>query len=554
MPIQCVLFCCDKRPIQIKINAAAELPEAVGMWPLPAAVIVYVEDLKVFGECLELFTDRRKKGNQGLGDYLLGQGGKIPFIDAYYIDYGRLTDGIETLLQNAETASEKGIYLLGVNGEHFRKAWSSALTEDASLQHVSKGSGLEAVFKTLPGEAQLRKYFWGNSEAYHLVRQLILRAAQINNPVLVLGEPGTGKSVVARAIHDAEQQDKPIGQKDKPFIVVNCAEIPSGAFESVVFGYAAYDSHGAHVNAKAGRWEKAKDGTIFLDEIGELRLDHQAKVLHAMKEDVIWRVGDGASTDVHARVIAATNRDLYGMVKRGKFLDDLYYLLRQYMIRTPVLRDYSNDVEVIAQKLWREITHSSAALSKEIIDELCHHRWPGNVRELRSVLRSLNNYFGTSAPTREQLSAVFQQFGLAAGYDQYEPDVCEPALFQMECLQKICHVDDAIHACEQELKPLAAGLPLSAAAWESLARLSVEVQDLLCGRMYFGSQETYQAVAHVGESLRKLLELNKKDMPALSSFWDKTLKPDILLAVDLLFSELKNLRASKSPSAGMGPS
>jgi hypothetical protein len=218
-----------------------------------------------------------------------------------------------------------------------------------------------------------------------------------------------------------------------------------------------------------------------------------------------------------------------------------------------VLRDYPKDVELIAQKLWREITHtSSAALSKDIIDELCQHRWPGNVRELRSVLRSLSNYFGTNTPTREQLNAVFQQFGLAAGYDQYEPDVYEPSLFQMESLRKICHVDDAIHACEQELKPLSEGFPLSAAAWESLARLSVEMQDLMCNRMYFGSQETYQSVAHVGESLKELLDLNKKDMSALSSFWQKTLTPDIQQAVDLLFSELKNLRASMSSSAGTG--
>jgi len=522
------------------------------MWPLPAAVVVCVEDLKVFGECIELFNDRHKKGNQGLGDYLLGQGWKIPFIDADYIDYGRLIDGIETLLQNAETAGEKGIYLLGVCGDHFRKAWSGALTEDVSLEHASKESGLEAVLKTLPGEAQLRKYFWGNSKAYHLVRQLILRAAQIDKPVLILGEAGTGKSVVARAIHDEGQKDESIGHKDKPFIVVNCAEIPGGVFESVVFGYAAYDSHGAHINAKAGKWEKAKDGTLFLDEIGELRLDHQAKVLHALKEDVIWRVGDKASTNVHARVIAATNRDLYGMVKRDKFLDDLYYFLRQYMIRTPVLRDYPKDVELIAQKLWREITHTNAALSKEILDELCQHRWPGNVRELRSVLRSLSNYFGTSTPTREQLNAVFLQFGLAAGYDRYESDVYEPSLFQMECLRKICHVDDAIHACEQELKPLAEGLPLSAAAWESLTRLSVEMQDLMCSRMYFGSQETYQAVAQVAEGLGKFLVLNKKDIPALSSFWQKTLAPDIQQAVALLFSDNKNLRASVSPGAGPG--
>ena len=162
MPIQCVLFCRDKPPIQIAVDTPAELPEAVGLWPLPAAVIARVEELKEFGKCAELFKDRDKKGEHtGLSEYLLGQGDCISFIDANYTEHGRLIQqGIGSLLANAEEAGEQGIYLLGVSGEHFLKSWNDAITEDDALQLAPKGSGLSAVLPPLRGETQLRKYFW----------------------------------------------------------------------------------------------------------------------------------------------------------------------------------------------------------------------------------------------------------------------------------------------------------------------------------------------------------------------------------------------------------
>jgi transcriptional regulator with GAF, ATPase, and Fis domain len=403
------------------------------------------------------------------------------------------------------------------------------------MQPASRGNGLADLITTLPGEAQLSRFFWGESEAYHEVRQLILRAARCGDPVLILGEAGTGKSVVARAIHD-------LSEKDKPFIVVNCAAIPSELFEQELFGYAAGAIAGGLLKGKAGLWEAAGEGVLFLDEIGELRLDHQAKILHVLQEGFIRRVGALANIPVSARVIAATNRGLYGMVQNGRFSAELYYLLRQFLIYTPDLRDDPRNVEVIAQKLWAEITDSYNKLPQEILEDLCRHRWPGNVRELRSVLSSLNNLFGANALTREQLNAVFRHFGLAAGYSEREPDASEPALLQVECRRKICRADDAIHACEQELKPLAGGLPLNAAARESLTRLRSEMRNLMRDRLYFGSQETYQAVARVEESLGQLLALPKNNASTLSRFWEQTLKQEIQQAVAQLFAELQKLR------------
>jgi DNA-binding NtrC family response regulator len=541
MPIQGALFCREKLPVRIEIDSPAALQEAVGTGRLPGAVAVRVAELKLFGECKALFKDRRKKNeDKGLSEYLLRQGGRIPFIDANVTAAGRLRQAAESLLKNAEKNGEQGIYLLGVRGEIFQELWRGALTEDAAMQPASRGNGLTDLITPLPGEAQLSRFFWGESEAYHEVRQLILRAARCGDPVLILGEAGTGKSVVARAIHE-------LGEKDKPFIEFNCAAIPSELFEQELFGYAPGAIAGGLLKGKDGLWEKAGAGTLFLDEIGELRLDHQAMILHTLKEGFIRHVGASANIPVSARMIAATNRGLYGMVQNGRFSAELYYLLRQFLIYTPDLRDDPRNVEVIAQKLWAEITDSYNRLPQEILDDLCRHRWPGNVRELRSVLRSLYNLFGArepgaSVPTREQLNAVFQHFGLAAGYSQREPDASEPGLLQVECLRKICRADDAIHACEQELKPLAGGLPLSATARDSLTRLSSEMRALMRDRLYFGSQETYQAVARVEESLGQLLALPKNNMSALSHYWEKTLRREIQQAVAQLFAELQKLR------------
>jgi DNA-binding NtrC family response regulator len=541
MPIQGALFSRDNSPVRIEIESPAALPEAVGKDRLPAAVVVRAKDLEVFGECAGLFKDHNKKDeHKGLSEYLLGkhhllkQGKKIPFVAASFTSGGRMKQGIDILLANAAKAGESGIYLLGVGEELFLQLWRGARSEDDSLQPASHGNRLADLIEPLPGEAQLTDLFWGRSEAYHEVRQLILRAARISAPVLILGDAGTGKEVVARAIHS-------LGAKDKPFILVNCAAIQGELFEQQLFGYAAGALPGGLLKGKAGQWEEAGGGTLFLDEIGCLRLDNQEKILHVLQEGFIRRVGASANTPVSARVIAAS-RNLWELVQRGQFLEDLYYLLRQFLIRTPDLREDPRNVEVIAQKLWREITNSDARLPQEVLDDLCRHRWPGNVRELRSVLSYLHNLFDASAPTRKQLNMVFQQFGLAAGYGQRAPDAGDPALLQVECLRMICRADEAIHACEQELKPLAAGLPLSAAARESLARIREEMQALMRDRLYFGSHETYQAVARVEESLGKLLEPRKKDLSALLGFWQENLAPEIQRAVVQLFAELQRLR------------
>ena len=442
---------------------------------------------------------------------------------------------IGILLDNADKAGESGIYVLGVSEAVFQQSWASALLEDSPPQLAAPEPTLSRLLRTLPGEAQLSRRFWGDSDAHHLVRQLILRAATINDPVLILGETGTGKGVVARAIHD-------LGRPNKPFVEVNCGAIPGELFESELFGYAPGAFTGALKDGKAGQWEAAKDGTLFLDEVGDLDLDHQAKILHSLQSGYVRHLGESRDITVSARVIAATNRNLFGMVQSGKFREDLYYRLRQFVIITPELRENPHDLALIAQALWHEIAKTDTPLPQEILDDLCRHRWPGNIRELRSVLGSLANFFGTTGPTREQLNAVFQHFGLAAGYGKRESDADEPGLLAVECLRKIERADAAIHACEQALKPVADGLPLSAAVRSSLGRIRLELQSQMRNRLYFGNPEAYQSVLRVAEDLGQLLALPPGDPLSAPRYWRNTLAPDIQGAVGQLFGELQRLR------------
>ncbi len=409
--------------------------------------------------------------------------------------------------------------------------------DGALAGRIADESGIARLLKPLPGESAVAKEYWGESSDYHKVRQYILYAARNEDPVLIVGETGTGKGIVAREIHKRQRPDK-------PFVTVNCAAIPGELFEAELFGYAKGAFTGALNTGKIGQWEQANGGTLFLDEIGDLRLDHQAKILHALHDREVLRVGGTHAFKISARIIAATNRSLWGLVQSGKFRADLYYRLRNFVILTPVLRDHPEDIRVIAQELWAKISHTNTGLPKEIVDDLCKHRWPGNVRELRSVLSTLVNFFffRLDLLTRDDLNEVFQEYGLAAAYGSSNYEAAEPGLLKTDCLRKIMHADEAIHACEEALKPLVEGRRLTAPERNTLKRLWAEVRDLLQNRLLFGSRDTYEAVARVEAGLEKLLSLPSRKTVELSACFHSHLEPAIHAAVERLFAELGKLR------------
>ena len=201
--------------------------------------------------------------------------------------------------------------------------------------------------------------------------------------MLILGESGTGKELVAREIHQRSRR------KDKPLVRVNCASIPKDLFESEFFGHARGAFTGA-VKDRAGRFEAAEGGTIFLDEIGEVPLDLQSKLLRVLQEKSYERVGEDRTRQADVRVVAATNRNLQRQVETGSFREDLFYRLNVFPIQVPPLRERMEDVPLLAKHFIetsaRELGCHKSRLTRAVIAKLQNYHWPGNIRELRNVI------------------------------------------------------------------------------------------------------------------------------------------------------------------------
>jgi DNA-binding NtrC family response regulator len=225
----------------------------------------------------------------------------------------------------------------------------------------------------------------GGSAAADEVRRAIDRAAGVPFPVLIEGESGSGKELVARALHRRGPR------RDRPFCAVNCAALPDDLVESELFGHARGAFTGA-VAERTGVFEEAHGGTLFLDEIGELSLRAQAKLLRTIQESEVRRVGENVSRRIDVRLIAATNRDLRQEVANGRFRLDLLYRLDVLRIAIPPLRDRRDDIPVLAEHVWREAAGrvgSKATLASATIAALARYDWPGNVRELQNVLAAV---------------------------------------------------------------------------------------------------------------------------------------------------------------------
>ena len=209
------------------------------------------------------------------------------------------------------------------------------------------------------------------------------RVAQTEATVLLLGESGTGKELFARAVHHLS------ARRDNPFVAINCAAIPETLIENELFGHERGAFTGAS-DRRQGKFELASGGTVFLDEIGELPLGVQGKLLRAIEEKIVDRIGGSAPVAVDVRVVAATNKDLKAAVDNGQFRGDLFFRLAVFPIEVPPLRDRGDDIIVLAQhfaaEIGRELRGREAQLSPEAIDALKQHHWPGNVRELENAI------------------------------------------------------------------------------------------------------------------------------------------------------------------------
>jgi len=221
----------------------------------------------------------------------------------------------------------------------------------------------------------------GESAAMQTLKQMIAQVAPEKATVLIAGETGTGKELVAKAIHMAS------GRKDGLFVAVNCAAIPADMLESELFGYEKGAFTGA-VKTRVGKFELADKGTVFLDEITEMPIHLQAKLLRALQEGVIEKLGSNKQIALDNRIIAATNRDATQAVKEGKLREDLYYRLNVFQLNVPALKERAGDVPLLTHFFLakREGQNRSVVISDEAMQQLIHYDWPGNVRELENVL------------------------------------------------------------------------------------------------------------------------------------------------------------------------
>ena len=215
-----------------------------------------------------------------------------------------------------------------------------------------------------------------------LLKELLRRAEKIANtdePVLLLGETGTGKDLLARWIHDHSPR------ADRPFLPLNCSSLPESLIESELFGYRKGAFTGASTD-KAGLFEAVQGGTVFLDEIGDLPLSIQVKLLRVLETHEILPIGARSPVKVDFRLIAATNKDLITQRKQGTFRDDLFYRIGVFVLRIPPLRERLEELPVLAEHFAREV-NPQLRIAPEVIERLMCHHWPGNVRELRNVIR-----------------------------------------------------------------------------------------------------------------------------------------------------------------------
>ena len=223
----------------------------------------------------------------------------------------------------------------------------------------------------------------GESPELKKVFRLIAQVAYTDTTVLLMGETGTGKELVARAIHSASPR------KNKGMIKLNCAAIPANLIESELFGHERGSFTGA-VERRIGKFELANNGTLFLDEIGELTLDVQAKLLRALQEKEVERIGGKTTIKTNVRIIAATNRDLDKLMEEGKFRSDLYYRLNIFPITIPPLRDRREDIPKLAMhfvlRYAKRAGKKIKTISNKVIQELMQYHWPGNIRELEHLV------------------------------------------------------------------------------------------------------------------------------------------------------------------------
>ena len=308
-------------------------------------------------------------------------------------------DGMEVLEKTGEIAPDTPVIMISGHGnietavEATKKGAFDFIQKPPDLnrllitiRNAMEKSDLVAETKSLKRKVSKTRDIIGESDEIKEIKDTIDKVAPTEARVLITGENGTGKELVARWLHEKSHR------AEAPLIEVNCAAIPSELIESELFGHEK-GSFTSAIRRRIGKFEQASGGTLFMDEIGDMSLSAQAKVLRALQEHKITRVGGDKPIDVDVRVIAATNKNLFKEIERGNFREDLYHRLSVILMHVPPLRERKDDIPLLAESFLKEILIDYAmplkSFSKDAIKELQKLQWTGNIRELHNVIERL---------------------------------------------------------------------------------------------------------------------------------------------------------------------
>ena len=444
---------------ELDVRTGGSFKEKLSCLTLPSVCVVDTSHLETLRsmEFQDVIVDRGDKdGRQSLKRYFRGNE-KIPILGGEYSSTGKVRNSVEFFLRNAVDDDSREVSqssVLGIPGKVFEDLLKQ---EREGVEKKTNGQEPSTLLLRLIEDQEepeeLKKDFIGHSEDAQLVRQYILRAAKSEIAVLILGDTGTGKEIVARKIHQYSHRG------NKPFVTVNCAAISPMLLEMELFGCKPGIIDSRHPG-KIGLWEKADGSTLFLDEIGDLPLDHQTKILRALQEGKFKRVGSNKDIKVDVRIIAATNRDVFSMTRSDDFREDLYYRLRGFVIRTSPLRKHPEDIPMLAQAFWKEIARGEVQeLPSDILKRLKDQNWPGNARDLKLALSSLRTLYPKQANNGAlrvlHLEDAFRQTGHVDCDQKRLPFTLEPKVLRIESLRHMTRVFDVLYATQVVVFPFA---------------------------------------------------------------------------------------------------
>lgn len=490
----------------------------------------------------EYFTDCGKKNPAKELAAVMLQKEKMPLIQGVYQEKSKLLRSIRVLLARAGIKNDNNLYCISINEELFEAMQESASEETAPVARAevsAEESSLLHLLSPREAPAELKKMFVGKSPEVQLVHQLILCAAEHSDPVLIVGESGTGKETAARCIHQATNKSK-----STPFIIVNCSGIPGNLFETELYGHERGTMPNSPLNKK-GLWELAGNGILFFDEIGDLPLSQQAKILSVLNTHALHRVDGKERVEIKARMIASTSRDLYAMVQKRQFREDLYYRLRAFVIYTPSLRSHPQDVPDLAVDIWRRISNSDQArLPKNMLSELQKQHWSGNIRELYMVLKVLYSYFGSTNLKLDHLQAVLRQQQIMEPIDPAVRSEAELVLHRVDCLHHLRRVDEALRQIKVTLRPLFYERNRAYAAMNSVPALQNAILELdqLCNHpLLFFDDALFDHVRHLNGNLRSFCNLLVKSEKKAEVFWQKEIVKHYTDTQKMVFQQVKKL-------------